>query len=112
MMSFIHDSIKYNCRDIQDQYKPKTGTPTQDTLTITLLGRSSGKSSQLEVNLEKALNELGLNVPINYERDLSVITRYAPNGTPALMINSNVVSSGKILTKNQIIKLLEKYASY
>lgn len=110
-MSFLRDSVNYNCRDIQDQYKPKTGKSESEGLEITVLGRSSGKCGQLRANLEKALHELDLDVPVNYERDLSVITRYASNGTPCLMVNSHVVSSGKVLTKNQIISMLRSYTA-
>ena len=58
---------------------------------IELLGIGSSKHRQLKANLQKALKELSLDIPIEEVTDIDELMRYEIAGIPALAVNGQVL---------------------
>lgn len=76
--------------------------------SIKVLGSGCAKCNQLEAATKEALSELGLDTTIDHVTDFAQIAAYGVMTTPALMIDGNVVSYGKVLKKNEVIAILQK----
>ena len=77
-------------------------------MKIEILGPGCLKCKQLTENVETALSELGLTTEIAKITDINAIINYGVMLTPALAIDGIVVSTGKVLTKDEIKKILIK----
>ena len=77
-------------------------------MKIEILGIGCPKCKQLTANAEVAVKELNLNAEIFKVTDIAKITEYGVMMTPALAVDGTVVSSGKVLTKDEIKKILAK----
>jgi small redox-active disulfide protein 2 len=75
-------------------------------MKIEILGVGCPKCKQLMANAEAAAKELNMQVEINKITDIDKITEYGVIMTPALAVDNNVVSSGKVLSKNEIKTIL------
>ena len=76
-------------------------------LEIEVLGPGCARCETLERNVRTAVQEMGIEAEI---RKVSEIKEIAARGilmTPGLAVNGQVVSSGHLLSVNQVIKLLE-----
>ena len=56
----------------------------------------------------EALLELGMNTAVDHVRDFEKIAAYGVMTTPALVVDGQVVSYGKVLKKEEIIAILKK----
>ncbi len=74
---------------------------------IKVLGSGCVKCHTLEAATKEALQELKMDIAIEHVTDFNVIAGYGVMVTPALVINEKVVSMGKVLKKDEVIKLLE-----
>lgn len=74
-------------------------------MKIEILGVGCPKCKQLATNAEAALKELSIAAEIFKVTDIDKITEYGVMITPALVIDGDVVSSGKLLNKDEIKKL-------
>lgn len=77
--------------------------------TVKVLGSGCAKCNQLEANVKVALEQLGMDTAIEHVTDFSQIAAYGVMSTPALVVNSKVVSYGKVLKVDEAVMLLEKY---
>ena len=77
-------------------------------MKIEILGVGCPKCKQLTANAEAAAKELGIRAEIVKVTDIAKITEYGVMMTPALVIDGTMVSSGKVLTKDRIKKILAK----
>lgn len=77
-------------------------------MKIEILGVGCPKCKQLTANAEAAAKELGICVEISKVTDIAKITEYGVMMTPALAIDGTVVSAGKVLSKDEIKKILSK----
>lgn len=77
-------------------------------MKIEILGMGCPKCKQLTANAEAALKELNICADISKVTDIAKITEYGVMMTPALVIDGAVVSAGKLLTKDEIKKILAK----
>lgn len=59
-------------------------------------------------NAEAAARELDLKAEISKVMDIDKITEYGVMMTPALAIDGTVVSAGKVLSKDEIKKIISK----
>jgi small redox-active disulfide protein 2 len=75
---------------------------------IKVLGSGCKNCITLGDNVKKALGEMKLEASIVKVTDIGEITRYGVMSTPALVVNEKVVSYGKVLKSQEIIKILEK----
>ena len=81
---------------------------TDDKVIIKVLGSGCKNCITLADNVKEALKELKLEAEIVKVTDFGEITSYGVMSTPALVVNEKVVSYGKVLKAQEIIKLLNK----
>lgn len=77
-------------------------------MKIEILGAGCPKCKQLTANAETALKELSIVADISKITDIDKITEYGVMMTPALAIDGTVVSAGKVLSKDEIKKIISK----
>ncbi|HQO38156.1 MAG TPA: thioredoxin family protein [Candidatus Omnitrophota bacterium] len=77
-------------------------------MKIEILGVGCPKCKQLTANAEAAVNELNVQAEISKVTDINKITDYGVMMTPALAVDGTVVSAGKVLSKDEIKKLISK----
>ncbi|BCD59297.1 MULTISPECIES: thioredoxin family protein [unclassified Nitratiruptor] len=75
-------------------------------MTIKILGTGCAKCKALEENVKKAVAKKGIFAQIEKIEDINEIINYGVMSTPGLVIDEKVVSTGKLLTVDQIEKLL------
>jgi small redox-active disulfide protein 2 len=76
--------------------------------SVKVLGSGCTKCNELEASAKEALAELGMDTSIEHVTDFAEIAAYGVMSTPALVIDGKVVSFGKVLKKNEVVKLLQK----
>jgi len=77
-------------------------------MKIEILGVGCPKCKQLTANAEAAIKELGICAEIIKVTDIAKITEYGVMMTPALAIDGAVVAAGKVLSKEEIKKIISK----
>ncbi|PLS69063.1 MAG: thioredoxin family protein [Cyanobacteria bacterium M5B4] len=77
------------------------------TIKVEILGSGCKKCQQLESNAKEAISALNLGAEILHVTDPIAIAQRGVMTTPALAINSKVVSKGKVLSKEEIQTLLQ-----
>lgn len=77
---------------------------------IKILGSGCKNCIALYENVNKALEEMKLEAKVIKVTDFAEITGYGVMSTPALVVNEKVVSYGKVLKPNEVVKILEKVA--
>lgn len=75
-------------------------------MEIKILGTGCVNCRNLEANTRTALAELGLTVEIDKVTDPSAIVSWGVMSTPALVIDDEVVLSGRVPTVRQLGELL------
>jgi len=76
--------------------------------SVKVLGSGCAKCNQLEEATKAALAQLGMNTTIDHVDDFSQIAAYGVMTTPALVVDGKVVSYGKVLKTEEVIKILQK----
>lgn len=77
-------------------------------MIIKILGSGCKNCVALKENTEAALKETGIDAEVVKVQDIKDIVSYGVMQTPALVIDEKVMSFGKVLKTNEVIKLLEK----
>ena len=77
-------------------------------MKIEILGMGCPKCKLLTANAEAALKELGVKAEIVKVTDIDKITDYGVMMTPALAINGKVKSAGKVLSAEDIKKIISE----
>jgi len=75
-------------------------------LKVQILGTGCAKCKQLTANAEKAVTELGIGATVEKVEDVREIMKYRVLSTPALVVDGQVKSVGKVLTPEAIQGLL------
>ena len=75
---------------------------------IKVLGSGCAKCNQLEAAVKAALEQLGMDTVIDHVTDFAQIAAYGVMTTPALVIDGKVVSYGKVLKTEEVVKILQK----
>lgn len=75
---------------------------------IKILGGGCAKCNELESNTVKALEQLGMNTTIEHVTDFAIIATYGVMQTPAIVLGNKVLSYGKVIKTEEIIKLIKK----
>lgn len=75
---------------------------------IKVLGSGCKSCHTLYENAKEAVKTADLNVEVEYITDLQTIMEYGVMSMPALVINNQVVSAGRVLKAADIRKMLEK----
>jgi small redox-active disulfide protein 2 len=76
-------------------------------MKIQILGGGCAKCKILEEKTREAVSELGIEAEIVKVTDMDDILDMGVLVTPALAIDNDVKSSGKVLTKDQVIDVLK-----
>jgi small redox-active disulfide protein 2 len=71
-------------------------------MNIKILGTGCKKCQELEKNTRMAVEELQLEAQVEKVEDIREIMKYKVMSTPALVIDEKVVSTGKLLTVNEL----------
>lgn len=75
---------------------------------VKVLGGGCPKCNALEAVTKEALAELGMDTEVEHVTDFAQIATYGVMSTPALVVDGKVVSVGKVLSKADVVKLLQK----
>ena len=75
-------------------------------MQIKILGTGCPKCKALEKNVRDAVDEAGIQAEIDKVTDITKIMEYDILMTPGLVINGNVVLSGRLANKQQLKDLL------
>lgn len=91
---------------------PESTAKTENTKSanagVKVLGSGCAKCNQLETATKAALEQLGMDTNIDHVTDFSQIASYGVMSTPALVIDGKVVSYGKVLKTEEVVKILQK----
>lgn len=71
-------------------------------MEITVFGPGCAKCHQTEKIVKEAVAESGVNASVNYVTDLAEIARQGVFSTPAVMIDGQVKSVGKVPNKDEV----------
>lgn len=74
---------------------------------IQILGVGCHRCIQLAANAEEAAKTLGIDYEIEKITDITKIVDYGIMATPGLVIDGKVKSSGKLVSVDDIIEILE-----
>ena len=80
----------------------------KESLTIKVLGTGCKSCNKQYENAKQAVKELGLSIEVEHITDLPKVMEYGVMSTPALVIQEQVVSMGKILSVHDVINQLKK----
>ena len=75
---------------------------------VKILGTGCAKCNQLEKATVEALKELGIENKVEHVTDFEEIASYGVMTTPGLVVDGKVASYGKVLKKDEVIKILQK----
>lgn len=76
--------------------------------SIKVLGAGCKNCHEQFENAKKAVEDLGLELEVEYITDMEKIIAYGVMSMPAIVINEKVASMGKVLKSAEVIKLLGK----
>jgi small redox-active disulfide protein 2 len=77
-------------------------------MEIKVLGPGCPKCQQTEKIVKEAVAEAGLNVTVGHVTDTMEIAGYGVFGTPAVVVDGEVKSVGKIPSKNDVKSWIQK----
>ena len=75
---------------------------------IKILGTGCANCTKLEANTLEAVKEMGIDLDVGHVQDMAQIAAYGVMSTPALVLDEKVLSYGKVLSKDEIIKILKE----
>ncbi|MDD2951167.1 MAG: thioredoxin family protein [Sulfuricurvum sp.] len=78
-------------------------------MKIEILGTGCSKCNELEMKVKQAVAQSGIFVQIEKVSDLQKIMGYGVMSTPGLVIDGKVVSTGKVLSVNEIVELIKAH---
>ena len=73
---------------------------------LQILGPGCAKCTKLAENAEAAVAETGISAQVEKVTDINTITSFGVMMTPALVVDGEVKSMGKVLSSEDIQKLL------
>ena len=75
-------------------------------MNIKILGTGCARCHQLEKTAREVVKELGIDATIEEVKDFNKILAYNVLTTPGLLVNEQVASSGKSLTKTEVSQII------
>lgn len=75
---------------------------------IKVLGAGCSSCHTQYENAKEAVKNMGLNIEVEYITDMQKVMEYGVMSMPAIVVNENVVSMGKVLKAAEVEKLLKK----
>jgi small redox-active disulfide protein 2 len=99
-------------RALLNEFKKHNGLPyetdDEQSLTIRILGSGCARCDMLERTIIDALSETSIRASVEHVTDMSTMGEYGIRGTPALLINENVLSVGIVPSKDEIKKWIRE----
>jgi len=77
-------------------------------MKIKVLGPGCARCHQLEQTVKEVVKELGINADIEDVKDIKKIMEYPVLTTPSLVVNEEVVCSGRVPTKAEVTQFIIK----
>lgn len=96
------------CGDVSSESTARAQAAQSEGAAVKILGSGCKKCNELEANTKAALEQLGMYADVDHVTDFNQIAAYGVMTTPALVVDGKVVSCGKVLKTNDVIKLLQK----
>ncbi|MFZ5353743.1 MAG: thioredoxin family protein [Bacillota bacterium] len=75
-------------------------------MVIKVLGSGCANCKRLDANVREAVKQLGIEADVQKVEDFKDIMKYGVMRTPALVVDEAVKSFGKVLTVEEIKKLI------
>ena len=85
------------------------GKPVDGICCIKVLGSGCKSCHALLEATKEAVKNMGLNIEVEYVTDMEKIMEYGVMSMPALVVNEQIASMGKVLKAAEVEKLLCKY---
>lgn len=95
------------CGDVTAESMEQAKAAQAEGAAVKILGSGCKKCNELEANTKAALEQLGMDTAIDHVTDFAAIAAYGVMTTPALVYNGKVLSYGKVLKANEVVKLLQ-----
>lgn len=76
-------------------------------MIIKVLGTGCASCKKLEANAKEAVSKLGIEASVEKVENLQDIMAYGVMKTPALVVDETVKSMGKVLSSDDILKLIK-----
>lgn len=77
---------------------------------IIILGSDNcHKCDILKNNINRVISNNNFDIKLEYITDIDVIIKYNIMSLPAIVINDNVISFGKVLNDNEILDIFNNY---
>lgn len=77
-------------------------------MKIKILGTGCPKCNETEKRVKEVVKEMSIDATIEHVRDIKKIMEYPIVTTPGLVIEEQVVSAGKVPTKEEITKFISE----
>lgn len=101
--------VKKSCCGSTDaESMAKATAAKNEGAAVKILGSGCVKCNRLEEATKAALEQLGMDTTVDHVSDFSQIAAYGVMTTPALVVDGKVVSYGKALKTDEVVKLLQK----
>lgn len=97
-----------DCCDVNVESIKQAQAAQGEGAAVKILGSGCKKCNELGVNTKAALTQLGMDATIDHVTDFGKIAAYGVMTTPALVVDGKVVSYGKVLKTDEVVKLLLK----
>ena len=75
-------------------------------MKIKVLGPGCARCHQLEQTVKEVVRELGIDIDIEYVKDIKKIMDYPILTTPGLVIDEKLVCSGRVPTRAEVTKFI------
>lgn len=85
-----------------------TGGVVRQLETVKVLGSGCRSCHTLWENTRAALKDMGLDLAVEYVTDMRIVADYGVMSTPALVVNEQVVSMGRVLSAAEAENLFRK----
>ena len=97
-----------SANEVNENTNECCGKEVNGICCIKVLGAGCKSCHEMYENTKQAVNNIGLNIEVEYITDMQKIMEYGVMSMPALVINEKVVSQGKVLKEADIAKFLNK----
>ncbi len=101
-----NDDTKKQSFEIPSMAKPQEDANLQEGVLV--LGMGCDKCKKLTEISKEALQKMESDLEVKHITDLSTIAAFGITATPALVIDGQVVSSGKVLKTEEVMSLIKQ----
>jgi small redox-active disulfide protein 2 len=91
---------------VQDHTGRDAQSIRRKVMKIQILGTGCAKCKTLAANAKQAVDEMGVNVDIEKIEDIKEIMKFNILMTPGFAIDGNVKAAGRVLSPDEIKKML------